>query len=319
MIAEQIDNDLIRGFLKSTSVAKYNLYPGVVTEDIWEYSMKLLGNSHENGKLFIAQSISGIEAIVTFKILEWDSTHYGFKCAVIDQYLFNQELEQQKLVKVFDELMSDILRYAKSEGVKFISMSVNSWDIFISTFLQQNDFKYILTWIDGVFLPSSPLPITCPEHEIGLIRESEIHVYQKIAENHYFKGGRFYLDRNFDRNLVNKMYSELVLSSFQNEDIMLSYRMDGEPAGLFVSKKIQSIGNQNRIRIAPLRFLVIRNDLREKNIGKELFSGTLNYLIDKCDLITTGLEVHNLPSLNLHSRLNFKFNYTHNIFHWWAK
>jgi hypothetical protein len=316
-MAQSFDKNQIRSFLLSANYAKYNLYPGLTVDDLCEYSLKLLTNSYNNGKLFIAQSDSEIQAIISFKALDWDSQHFGFKCAIIDQHYYNQNIDHGKLALVFNEMISDVIDYANSENVRFISISVNSWDTFISNILQSYYYKYILTWIDGVFIPSGKLPNIFPDHEIGLIKEEEVAIYQKIAENNYFDGGRFYLDERFDISRVRKMYPELVASSYKNDDIMLSYRISGEPVGLFVCKKIQKFNDRNDVRIAPLRFLVISNEIRKRHLGQNLFSGTLNYLMDISDVITTGLEVHNLASLNLHSKLNFKFNYTHNVFHWW--
>lgn len=59
-------------------------------------------------------------------------------------------------------------------------------------------------------------------------------------------------------------------------------------------------------------------EFRNQRIAYKLFVKTLEYLKNKSDLITTGLEVHNLPSLNLHSKIGFRFNYTHNVYHWWS-
>lgn len=317
-MSENFNIDLIISFLQTVAPAKYYLYPRINTEDIRVYQLRLLADSFKNGKLFISEGNSGIEAIVSFRPLEWDSTHFGYKCAVIDQYYYNQSIEQNRLISVFNQLIYDILHFARNENIKFISISINSWDSILSRILQANNFNYILTWIDGIYLPNGKLQIPFRDHEIGLIRESEVEIYQRISENCYFEGGRFYLDKNFDRSRVKKMYSELIVSSYVNNEILLSYRINSEPVGLFVCKKILEIGNQKAFRIAPLRFLIIRNDKRKAHIGQSLFVGTLNYLMDRCDIITTGLEVHNLPSLNLHSKLHFKFNYTHNIFHWWA-
>lgn len=319
MILTDFDKNSIRNFLQLTASPKYNLYPKITQEEIHKHNLEALENSFKHKKLFISRNKTAIEAIVSYSNLEWDSFHFGYKCAIIDQYFFNKQLESKKLINAFNNIISDIITYAKSEKVKFISISINSWDIFISNVLLKHNFNYILTWVDGIINPSSRLPIHLPEHEINFVKEYDVSEYQTIAENNYFNGGRFFLDKNFDSNKVKKMYSALVYNSFINNDIMLSYKIGGKPVGLFICKKILEIGCENRIKIAPLRFLVIRKDVRHKNIGHTLFTGTINYLMNKCDLITTGFEVHNLKSMNLHSKLNFKFNNTHNVFHLWIR
>lgn len=315
-LVKVFDEKKILKFLHTAIYPKFNLYPSITIKDFCDYSLELLNKSFINGKLFISESNSEIEAIISIKTLDWDSNHFGYKCAVIDQYYYNTRHNQQKLCDVFNKMITDVIIFVRRENIRFISISVNSWDTFFSTLLQLQSFKYVLTWIDGVYIPTKKLPILNVDHEIGLIKAEEIPIYQRISENNYFEGGRFYLDQNFNKICVNKMYSELVASSFSNNDIMISYRINGEPVGLFICKKIIKMSN---LRVAPLRFFVINNGIRKKYIGLDLFSYTINYLMDKCDIITTGLEVHNLPSLNLHAKLSFKFNYTHNMFHWWAE
>ncbi len=98
---------------------------------------------------------------------------------------------------------------------------------------------------------------------------------------------------------------------------MLVYRIKNQPIGLFICEKIVTYGPFSNLLVAPLRFLVVDPKFRNKKAAYSLFLNTLEYLKDKSDIITTGLDIHNLPSLNLHSKIGFKFNYTHNTYHWW--
>ncbi len=315
MILDNFNHNSIYSLLIRSNFSTQSYKKLISKEDILQQRLELLFTSYKGGKIFISENKGEIEALFSFKILDWDTTHFGFKCAVIDQYYFDNRVSSEVLKRIFKE----ILEYAKSINVQFLSMSVNSWDTIVSDILQFNKFRYILTWLDGSYTPTEKIPVLYPDHQVSLLNETEISTYQEIAKKQYFKGGRFYLDNNFEIEKVNNMYSELIYSSYKNEDIMLSYKINDEPVGLFVCKKIQIIGKKNSIKVAPLRFLVIRNDVRAKQIGKDLFARTLNYLSDKSDIITTGLEIHNLKSLNLHSSLKFKYNYTHNVFHWWNK
>jgi GNAT superfamily N-acetyltransferase len=113
------------------------------------------------------------------------------------------------------------------------------------------------------------------------------------------------------------MYSSLVRTSYESGQILLSYRVKGQPVGLFICKRITTFPHFDGLRVAPLRFLIVDPQFRGQKIAQDLFIRTVNYLKDYCDLVVTGLEIHNMPSLNLHVKLSFSFNYTHNAYHWW--
>lgn len=303
-------------FLQFVEYNKFNLFPHIEEFDKNKYIKNLIEQSSTEGSIFISYDKSEINAIITFKILEWDSNHFGIKCAILDNYFIKSNIDDKVQLNILNELLFEIKKDAVNKKVKFISISINSWDYIFSLVLQKNKFKYILTWIDGILNPSQKLTFTNKEPEIGIVEKSEIPKFMEIAENSYFKGGRFYLDNYFDRSQIRTMYSELVLNSFKNNDIMISYRIKNEPIGLMVCRKIETNTYLKNIRIAPLRFLVISSDVRTMNIGHDLFIGTINYLRGFCEIISTGFEAHNLQSMNLHSKLGFKFNYTHNVFHW---
>jgi hypothetical protein len=315
-ILKKFDESQISKFLKNVNFNRFNNYPKIQANGLRDYLTGQLKKSFDNGTIFISSGNSDIIAMISLQTLDWDSKHFGYKCASIDYYLYDKNINKGLLVKAFNELLTGVREYALQECIKFISVAIDSWDNYFSEALQSNKYKYILTWIDGIYKPGEKLSLTDGDHEICLMDESELDFYKETAANEYFKGGRFYFDRNFDELHVRGMYSALITSSYSNNYIMLSYRIHGKPVGLFVCKKIITYQHFDNLRVAPLRYLIISPEARGIHIGKNLFSATLNYLSDYCDIITTGLEVHNLASLNLHSKLNFKFNYTHNVFHW---
>lgn len=318
-IIQLLDTTLLSEFVSNVEFLKFNLYPNSGNQNIRDYLNEQIGNSIKND--LVIASIQGTEiiALASLRELTWDSNHFGFKCMTIENVFYNSNKPTDLIKDALALVVERIISIAISKKTNFISVSIGSEDSIASHVIQSNHFEYILTWVDGIYDSQDIIPVFNNEVDVGLLQESELDYYANIAKNHYFKGGRFYLDKNFETALVDKMYSNLVYSSFSNNDIMLSYRIDGKPFGLFVCKKITEINAFNKLKVAPLRFLVIDPKIRKKNVGYELFSNTINYLINKSDIISTGLEINNLASLNLHRKLNFKFNYTHNVFHWWAK
>ena len=316
---KQFDKGQISNFLTKVNYKKFNLYPNVTQDKLINYLVSDLNEIFKVGKIFVSSFNNEIIALAALKILNWDTQHYGYTCASIDYILVNNEVDVNLAKNSLQKLFCEIENYANSEQIKFMSANISACENVISSILQNHNFKYILTWLDGVFQSKKKLSVIYEDHAVGVLKESELDNIQKIVSTSYFKGGRFYFDSNFDNYAVNQMYLKLIMSSYQNDDIMLAYRIKGEPIGLFICKKITKNKYFDNLKVAPLRYLLVDTSSRQKNIGYDLFARTLNYLMDYSDIITTGFEVHNLPSLNLHNKLNFQFNYAHNVHHWWAK
>lgn len=317
-IIKEVDSTQLYTFLKSVKFTRFHLFPNTGNSNLQKYLFGLISNRLKDLTVFSYSENSKIICLIFLQILDWDSNHFGFKCASINEIFYDSSVNNEELKKALNIIFSEIEKEAYQNGIKFMSVSVNAFDSIVSNALQYCNFKFILTWINGLYDSGEKIKLNDDDFEIGLIKESEVGFYKDLAARYYFKGGRFYLDKNFDTSLVDSMYASLIEASFKNDDIMLSCRSKSKSLGLFICRKIMNYSHFNNLRVAPLRYLIIDPEVRQKLIGYKLFAGTINFLQDKCDIITTGLEVHNLPSLNLHTKLGFKFNYTHNLFHWWS-
>ena len=109
-----------------------------------------------------------------------------------------------------------------------------------------------------------------------------------------------------------------VIHALSNVEIMLEKNTNIKEAVDIITRKIETIDHFGGIRVSNARYMVVDPIRRNENIGYNLMRGTLNYLNGMCDVMRTGLELHNMPSLNLHSKIAFKYNYSHNLFHWWG-
>jgi RimJ/RimL family protein N-acetyltransferase len=306
----------IAHFLEKVTWNKFNLYPKCNKTNIEKHLLESLRSSFTSGKLFASFYDGQITGIISSENLKWDSDHFDIKSLSIKEILISNHFYDD--IKLRYDLINFLLENLRHEEVKFISVNVDSWDYLTTSVLQELGFNYILTWINGIHTEKVQIPIHNTDIQVNPVEKSELEYYQKLSYNNYFNGGRFYFDKKFDSKLVSKMYEKLVESSYSDNDILLSITQNSKPIGLFICKKITCYKHINNLKIAPLRFLIIDPEARNKHLGYDLFASTLNYLKDQCDIITTGLEVHNLPSINLHSKLGFRFNFTHNVFHWWA-
>ena len=317
-ILNSVDKKEIYPCLLNSKYGKFNLWPNVADTNVSDFLFDRIDRLQNEGKVFIAREAGEVTAILTVRDLEWDTRHFGVKSARIDYILANQTLPRATIVESLNRILTEFHNFRDASNIEFVFTSVDSWDSNVNSVLQEAGYKYILTWTDAIFNPSTKLPALNGDAEIDTnVTSKDVEHFRKISAS-YFKGGRFYMDANFDRALADKMYMNLIDSSLDDNDIVFVYRLNDKPIGFFIYGKIINYAHFADLRVVSTRYLVVDSAHRRRQAGYKLFAATLEYLGKRSDLITTGLEVHNLASLNLHAKLGFKFNYSHNVYHWWG-
>jgi hypothetical protein len=312
-----MDRNRLFSFLKDVKFRKFESWPDLQPECINDYLFQHISQIATQGIVFESFSGKDTTALLAADFLDWDAIHFGFKCMGV-RYLFcRKSADTAANRRDLASVVAMFKQYCSQSGIEFASIDVDSWDSDATFILQDAGFKYILTWIDAF----AREPINCIDKwenlEIGILHQDELPQLAAMCAEQYFGGGRFYLDCHFDRAKVDQMYSNLVRSSYENNDIMLACRMGGKVMGLIISKNIASDGSLGGKRVASMRFIILAQELRGAGVGRLFFARGARHLLDRYDIVTTGLEVHNLASLNMVSRAGFKFNYTHSVYHWW--
>ncbi len=311
------DKEKLYAMLLNCDFKRFNGWPGADVQSVANYLYDEICQPGNLANLITALGGDRLVALLTYSDLDWDSKHYGYKSGYIRHLLTDNRLDQTLISQSLEQVLSLFKQRCLDTNIKFVSADLGSWDFNKSFALQAAGFRYIITQIDG-FVKEKIDPIQRGDDvEVGLIRPDEVDFFEKLATRAYFAGGRFYADPGFDRARVDQMYASLVRTSYESGQILLAYRVKGQPVGLFICKRITTYSRFGELRVAPLRFLIVDPQFRGRRIAQDLFVRTVNYLKDYCELVVTGLEVHNISSLNLHVNLSFSFNYTHNTYHWW--
>lgn len=256
------------------------------------------------------------------KELEWDSTYFGFKCGQIKNLLVDSSISLKDIEELIPNIIKDVNNYLKCNKFKFVFTDVNSRCNNSNFLINKLGFNFILNWVDG-FISSNQIKDSISNIdnnlEIKIACSNEIEELSEISRNFYYKHGRFYLDTNFEKKKIDELYKSLVYDSFEKKRVILVMKKDNKVIGGFISNDVVKYTAFNNLKVAHLRFLVLHPEYRGFDIGKNLFLSILKYFSDKADIIVTGLETHNIASLNLHSKLGFKFNYVHNAYHLWLR
>jgi hypothetical protein len=310
------DKENLYNMLLNCNYKRFTGWPGADIQSVANYLCDDICRPRNLGNVITALDGDRLVALLTYSDLDWDSKHYGYRSGYIQHLFTDNSLDQNVVRQSLDQVLSLFKQYCLDTKIEFVSADLGSWDFNENFALQTANFKYVITQIDG-FVKEKIEPIhTGEDVEVSFISPDEIDFFEKLAAQSYFFGGRFYADPGFDRIKVNKMYVSLIRTSYESGQILLSYRIKGQPVGLFICKRINTYANFGGLRIAPLRFLIVDPKFRGRKIAQDLYIRTVNYLKDYCELVVTGLEIHNMPSLNLHAKLSFSFNYTHNTYHW---
>jgi len=310
------DRETLYTMLLNCDYRRFTGWPGADVHSVAEYLCDDICQPRNLGNTITAFDGHRLVALLTYSDLDWDSRHYGYKSGHIQHLLTNNNLDHSLIRQSLDQVLSSFKQRCLDAKIEFVSADLGSWDFNKGFALQTANFKYVITQIDG-FVKKKIDPIRVgDEVEVGPIGSDEVEYFEQLVAQSYFLGGRFYADPGFDRIRVNQMYASLVRTSYENGQILLSYRVKGQPVGLFICRSIETYSHFGGLGVAHLRFLIVDPRFRGRKIAQDLFVRTVNFLRDYCELVVTGLEIHNIPSLNLHANLSFSFNYSHNTYHW---
>ncbi|MCJ7448884.1 MAG: GNAT family N-acetyltransferase [Bacteroidales bacterium] len=312
MLQKQLISDLI---IRNKD-NQYNLWPEITTDQIRNLKLHQFINDERLGETFIFEKDEKCYLYFQVHNLEWDTNHFGFKCGAIKNFYIDDELGFLEIDEIIKKIQPLFNKYLKSSNFKFIFADICSQNKNGNYFIQSLKFQFILNWIDGFWNSKDKIKVN-QNISVSEIKDEEIEIISHIASKSYYKSGRFYSDRRFDTVKVDKLYDSIIKNSHRSGDIILVLHENSFPIGVFVTKKIAKYEIFNKLKVAHLRFLVIDENHRGLNAGYNIFTSTLDYLQSKCDLVITGLESHNLVSLNLHIKVGFKFNYSHNAYHLW--
>lgn len=293
---------------------KFNGWPGVDKDKIEAQLSSDVMASMVNTDIHILKYGSDPIGLIGVSNLDWDSKFFGFKCSKVSHLYFDSTIQDKNYYKAKREFVSNAINSFCSRD-RFILADISSNDSESNLLMQENGFKYVLSWIDG-FYQGDHFQVELPaDHHIDACTEADIEVMREIARDSYFMGGRFYMDPMFSMYDIADIYNSLIINSFGKDEIFV-YRISDRPVGFSISV-VSPQSSYLSLRRSVIRFIVVDQKHRGKGIATILFKSFINYLLGLSDIVTTGLEVHNIPSLNLHAKLGFSFNYVHNAYHRW--
>ncbi|MEO7923967.1 MAG: hypothetical protein ABIR30_09825 [Chitinophagaceae bacterium] len=316
MVEKITHRDIPDALLKEAGQDKFFLYPiafnGILFhKDRWKQldeARTEFWGVVANGKL---------QAALEFSYSDYDTRLLGVKAGTI-QYIFTDpQLDKSQKVKAWLELISSFQSYRQREGIKFCFTALNNWEVDLSLLLQQQGFLYILTW--GKCFIQKVNPFVLPAGYNVRLNKEEKDLSQVLdMADSYFRGGRFYLDPKIGAAKGDRVYKDLITNSFadQRTEFAMLYNSEGIPVGCFLCPAV-SYQLEERLDAYSLRLLVFDKKRTEKGIASVFLAATSDLLLKKRTLLESGIEMHNLPSLKIHSNAGYKINYIFSAYHSW--
>ncbi len=248
--------------------------------------------------------------LIIIRIPEWDLLNFGFQLSNIEIYA-TSETKHSTIKKGVRE----VNLFLKSKEVKFVSVRTNGDNLSVIHGLEDLGFRYFETVIWAI-----------TKSEVHKMESSNVRKAEKedlerikyIAENFQYQRGHYHCDSNFNLKNVNQLYKKWVESSFANNDHILLIEYDNEIAGYFVVKIDKMLEKHLGFLYGRLSSLALDESYRGKNLGKNLFSGALNYLrLQNTQYIDSGYSTKNHISAKLHNLNNMYSIYEEVTLHYW--
>lgn len=267
----------------------------------------------------IAKKNEDIVGLLGFKILDWDSEHFGIKVASID-YFMSRKLDYNNEISVKEELLKRFNMWGKEEKVSLVSTRVDDNDLSSIHALEDNGFHYMENLIHDSFdyrkakeFPRSKYELHRLEHPL---QRKELDVLAKIGKNS-FRENRFNYDPRIKEEKALRLYEKWVKNSCNDPSkCVFIIDIDNEIVAFFIYT-IKDLSKYFGIKFGVWYLAAVSPKFQGKGIGYQLYLGILNILKSEVTINDAGYIIKNIPMINLYGKLGFKHISSEATFHKW--
>lgn len=155
--------------------------------------------------------------------------------------------------------------------------------------------------------PAEPLPC--------YISEASVDNYQEILDiaASSFILSRFHLDPLIPEAVANRIKHDWILSYTKKSrgDKLFAALQDGKPVGFLAAIAGESEGASVR----TIDLIGVKKSHQGQGIGRALTDFFIDYYKDKCDHLTVGTQVANIPSMRLYQKMGFSIINSQYVLH----
>lgn len=234
------------------------------------------------------------------RFLEWDSTFFGKKIALLNQEILSEQLLQNIQAWVAGNAVDCVYFLADPSNSETIRLAESS--------------HFSLVDIRVVFehkLESIPDIGRTPKS--AFIRpyiKKDLPELQKIAGSS-FTDSRFYFDHHFPNNLCDQMYEIWITNSCEGgADLVLVAEVDGHSAG-FITCHLE--GNEGKIGLVG-----VSQAYQGRSLGPDLVHQALRWFAEQgAGQVLVATQGRNIRAQRLYQRCGFLTRSLRLWYHWW--
>jgi ribosomal protein S18 acetylase RimI-like enzyme len=242
-------------------------------------------------------------AVLECFLVPWDSEIFGFPVAQIGRIDLGDGAVGDELLEEFDE-------WCANRDVRLVACRLDHLQLRESMTLEGHGFRFVetvygprLDKLDGVSEPRQAIVVS-------KALPSDLPSIQEIAYS-AFTTGRFLLDWRLPPELSKRRYASWVRTSFYApRQTILKAEADGDLVGFFIAE-------QRPDGSVYWHLTAVAPKWQGQGMGLSLWQTMLlRHRDEGASYVETTISGHNVPAINLYSRLGFSFGSSQMTFHW---
>jgi ribosomal protein S18 acetylase RimI-like enzyme len=251
---------------------------------------------------------------ISIKFLPWLSNHFGFRMFAVVHLLARGEdpLVQARLLRYVME---------ESRDVDFLDCRIAANDVYSAHALEICGFRYVGAEIFlGQNLKTVNPPDRIPAYEIRPFQKTtDYHPLLEIAGNIHIHN-RFSYDPFIKENQAKSIYKHLVANCFEDENFnVLVAQSNGKMEGFIISKLNNPLSRDLGFRCASLDFIGVRQEIRNRGLGKALNLWALHHLAEgQVSFVGVRTMASNYSALTVCHKTGFQLTSASLHFHKWV-
>jgi dTDP-4-amino-4,6-dideoxy-D-galactose acyltransferase len=236
----------------------------------------------------------------SFRLLDWDSAHFGIN------------IGQVLPVNGDEELFNDALTWADRLSLDCMYLLVDSTDP--TTVRRAAEFGWRVVDVRltlGIELPRA----ATSRRAIRLANPGDIPQLKRLAISSH-KDSRFYADGNFRAAACEELFSIWIERSVLDRDfagaVFVAEVEGNQPAAYVTCTMKQGAGK--------IGLIAVDQKMHRKGVGTSLLAEAARWFSEQgCTKVSIVTQGCNVPALRMYERFGFKIESIELWFHWWRK
>lgn len=308
--AKESDIELIKPFIENDPYKPFGQYKGIKEILLNRYLLKEVKNIltfPENNAVFLAEENGKILGLISIRMLNWESKHFGMKMARIENLIVIEGTNQFKL-NIKQLLLKKLFQFCEEKKIKHLSVKPNCGDSITVYALEMEGFKVMDCIVTYVFrVRKHKLTEIKQLYKVRPFKEEEIDDLVNLGKG-VFSFTRYYVDESLPNEKCESLYTEWIRNSCKRTwaDEVLVAEKKGQPVGFMTCKIHKDLNKMINLKIGSL----VLSAVSPQGAGAyvQLVKSGLEWLSDKVDLVEMDTQINNCPVLKVWNKLGIEIS-----------